>query len=202
MTLRKLKYRPTVHAIERMREYFGTKEIHAVDYANELMKGAQFVTTQPESGRKVYKSIVQDVMIVVGATDNAIITILPSQEMRKEVESPKPVSVQVLQSGALTDVIRATIERELRKARRTFKRSYRQYTLELAKLNVKIAESKLNKVRCKHPGTQAIIQAQIDALEAEAKSLQDAMSTQESEYRAIEAEASVYLRTEGELVSQ
>ncbi|MHC8516814.1 hypothetical protein [Sporosarcina sp. ITBMC105] len=97
------------------------------------------------------------------------------------------------QSGLFTGAIKATIERELRKATVNYRRVYRQYTHRLADVNLEIATLFRNKVRCKHPGTQAIIQAQIDVLADEAKAIQNAMATQESEYRAVETEAMTYL---------
>lgn len=192
MTRRKLKYRPSVHAIERMREYFGTKEIHAVDYANELMQGAQFVRTQPD-GKHVFKSVKQDVMLVIGA-NHAVVTVLPPPGRGKNNANTTPESPIITQPNVFTDAIKATIARELRKAQTLFKRSYRQHTLKLADVNLEIAELFRNKVRCKHPGTQDIIQQQIDVLQAESERLNDAIETQEREFRAIEEEASLYLR--------
>ncbi|MGN7387767.1 hypothetical protein [Sporosarcina sp. SAFN-015] len=188
----KRAYACTEHAKQRATERLG------IDYADahrQLMNYMQTAVYRgATSNSRIFDHYKSRTRLVLDPVKDVIITVYSLDDIAQH-RGFEP------QTGALTDVIRTTIERELRKARRTFKRSYRQYTLRLADLNVEIAELFRNKVRCKHPGTQALIQAQIDVLEDEARAVQNAMQTQESEYRAIEQEASVYLRTEGEMVS-
>lgn len=199
MTLRKLKYRPAAHAIERLREYFGVKEIHALDFSNETMVNAKFVTTQTD-GRRLYKNDELDVMIVV-AEDNTIITYLPAPEKRREIErTGKPLSIKsteyISKSQRLSDAITATVRREIAKARRTFTATTRTLSEQHALLQIEIGKLTLNKVRCKHPGTQAIIQRKIGAITTQMESLASDIERTESEYKALRAEAAALIGQE------
>lgn len=171
-----MKYNPTIHAVERLRDRLGVNEADAKAYVNEMMRKANYVTTQ-DGGNLVYKCEDSGSMVVVNAETNVIVTVLPPKR----------------QTGIISAAIRGTVEKELRKASDTFKRVYRQYTLQLADVNLEIAELFRNKVRCNHPGTQETIQAQIDALVDESKRIAGEMQAQEREYNAIEDEANTYL---------
>lgn len=203
MTLRKLKYRPAAHAIERLREYFGVKEIHALDFSNESMQKAQFVTNQAD-GRRLYKNDELDVMIVV-AEDNTIITYLPALDKRKEIKrTGKPLSpiIPAIQSkaapatNAIIAAAHATIQRELAKARRSFTREYRKLTEEIAVIGLEIAQHSLNKARARSPITQAQIAGKVTEIHAEQTRLAEQRKRLESEYRATKAEAQQFIGME------
>lgn len=199
MTLRKLKYKPSVHAVERMREYLGIKEIHAVDFANELMVDAQFVLRQ-DSGRRLFKNDKHDVMIVLDAVKNTLITILPSQEKRKEIAEPAQIKEETpaVEAGnnPVINAARSTVQRELTKARRLFTRETRALKLEIAEIGVEIAQAVVNKVRCKHPATQAIIQRNIDALQANSDSLTTELESKQAAYTQMRREAAEFIGEE------
>lgn len=191
MTLRKLKFRPTVHAIERMRDYFGTKEIHAMDYANELMQGAQHVKTQPD-GRNVFKSVVQDVMLVIG-DGNAIITILPPPGRGKNNAYSEPVQQAYNTANPILAAASATIKRELTKARRQFTREYRVLTEEIAVVGLEIAQLSLNKARARSPITQRHITEKVSEIHARQTQLAEQRKQLEAEYSAIKTEAQAFI---------
>lgn len=207
MTLRKLKYRPAAHAIERLREYFGVKEIHALDFSNESMVGAQFVTNQAD-GRRLYKNDELDVMIVV-AEDNTIITYLPALDKRREIERTgkplNPVLAQVTQAipkavtsptNAIIVAAHATIQRELAKARRSFTTELRKLKIEQAELGVEIAQATVNKVRCMAPHTQALIQEKIDAMQTYYDVVGAKIAQESAEYSRIKTEAQQFIGME------
>ncbi|WP_060207067.1 hypothetical protein [Sporosarcina koreensis] len=188
----KRAYACSDHAKRRAAERLG---IAYADAHRQLMNYMQTaVYCGATSNSRIFDHYKSRTRLVLDPDKDVIITVYSLDDIA-EYRGFEP------QAGVLTDAIKTTIARELRKAHRTFRRSYRQYTLALADLNVEIAELFRNKVRCKHPGTQALIQSQIDVLEDEAKAIRSAMQTQESEFRAVEEEASIYLRTEGEMVS-
>ena len=195
MTLRKLKYKPSVHAVERMREYLGIKEIHAVDFANKLMVDAQFVLRQ-DSGRRLFKNDKHDVMIVLDAVKNTLITILPSQEKRKEIAEPTQVKEETAVNNPVISAARATIQRELAKARRLFTRETRALKLEIAEIGVEIAQAVVNKVRCKNPSTQAIIQRNIDALQANSDNLTAELESKQAAYTQMRQETAEFIGIE------
>ena len=207
MTLRKLKYRPAAHAIERLREYFGVKEIHALDFSNDSMVGAQFVTTQTD-GRRLYKNDELDVMIVV-AEDNTIITYLPAPDKRREIErTGKPISlatastpsipepVRIKQGNAIIAAAHATIQRELAKARRQFTREYRSLTEEIAVVGLEIAQLSLNKARARSPITQRHITDKVSEIHAKQTQLAEQRKRLEAEYSAIKTEAQQFIGME------
>ncbi|QIG62570.1 hypothetical protein [Sporosarcina phage Lietuvens] len=185
-----LKYRPSIHAIERLRDYFGTSELHAMDYANDLMKGAQLVETQ-KTGRRVFKSAVQDVMLVVG-DDNTIITVLPPPGRGKN-NAYGAVTAAIEATSELSMIIIRTVKREYAKACTNYKRQHRKYALLIADLNIEVAELERNKLRCKHPDTQTIIQRNIDATLAEVDALQAQLDEMTAEHERLAAEAKTYL---------
>lgn len=204
MTLRKLKYRPAAHAIERLREYFGVKEIHALDFSNESMVGAQFVTNQTD-GRRLYKNDELDVMIVV-AEDNTIITYLPALDKRREiVRTGKPlIPAQVVAkqpqviptTNAIIEAARATIQREIAKSRRSFTREYRRLTEEIAVIGLEIAQLSLNKSRARSPITQQQITEKVSEIHAEQTRLAEQRKQLEAEYRAVKTEAQAFIGIE------
>lgn len=205
MTLRKLKYKPSTHAIERFREYFNVKEFNAVDFANDLMQGAKFVVTQPD-GRRLFKNEAYDVMIVIGGKNNTIITVLPSQDNRKEIEQTgapivaKPTPAikpkATTHTNAIIAAAHATIQRELAKARRSFTSEIRKLKIEQAELGVEIAKATVNKVRCMAPHTQALIQERIDASQAYYDVVGAKIAKESAEYNRVKTEAQEFIGME------
>lgn len=201
MTTRKLKYIPSTHAIERFREYFGTKEIHAVDFANDLMKSASFVVTQPD-GRRLFKNEEYDTMVVIGAKDNTIITVLPSQDKRKEITQPSedlPNVVTVVKPkvngyNAIIEKARVVIGREIAKARKQFTTESRKLTLTEAEIGVEIAQLTLNKARAKNPLTQASIDAKINELENVRQAVFAELLTARDKFEQMRRDAEGYLQ--------
>ena len=202
MTRRKLKYRPAAHAIERLREYFGVKEIHALDFSNDVMQKAQFVTTQTD-GRRLYKNDELDVMVVV-AQDNTIITYLPAPEKRREIErtgaplstetTPKPNGLFTGDNAFLTS-FQTVIQRELTKAQRQFTREYRKLAESIAVIGLEIAQLTLNKARARSPITQGHIQRKIDELHAQAVRMDSEKGELEAQFRAMKSEVSGLIGT-------
>lgn len=190
MTKRKLKYKPSVHAVERLREYFGVKEIHAVDFVNDLMRDAQYVLTQ-DSGRLLYKNEEHDVMVVIGPHDKSIITVLPSQEKRKEIEQGEQETPKIAPSdNVFLTTFRTTIKRELAKARRQFVREYRKLTEDIAVIGIEIAQLNLNKARARSPITQEQIASKISEIHAEQTKLAEQRKQLEAQFSAMKSEVS------------
>lgn len=205
MTNRKLKYMPSTHAIERFREYFGTKEIHAVDFANDLMANAKFVMLQPgqdgQTPKRIFKNEERDVMIVVDEKRDTIITVLPSQDKRKEIANPVLAQAIVITKAtpagnAIIAAAHATIQRELAKARRSFTTELRKLKIEQAELGVEIAQATVNKVRCMAPHTQALIQARIDAMQTYYNAVGAKIAKESAEYSRIKTEAQAFIGME------
>ncbi|MCG7345352.1 hypothetical protein MHZ92_14530 [Sporosarcina sp. ACRSL] len=192
------RYEVEPHAIDRAIERFGQPAHNAKNHLIQLMQTAVFNGVTGGTGKhktcRVFDHYASRTRLIVAKNSDTIVTVYSMDSVKGGAHAQ-----EIATTGILSDAIMTTIRRELRKAHATFRRSYRQYNLRLADLNVEIAELFRNKVRCKHPGTQAIIQAQIDVLEDEARAIKNAMQTQEQEYRAVEGEAKAFL---GEEVSE
>lgn len=161
-----------------------------MDYVNELMQGAQLVETQ-QTGRRVFKSVVKDVMLVIG-DNNAVVTVLPPAGRGKN----NAYGAVIEATSELSAVIIRTVKREYAKACTSYKRQSRKYALQIADLNLEAAQLERNKVRCKHPDTQALIQRNIDATLAEVQTLQTALDEMTAEHERLASEARTYIGTE------
>lgn len=193
MTTKTAQYMPTVHAIERFREYYGVKEIYAIDFANELMADAHFIMSQPD-GRRIYQNDEYDTMVALDPKVNRIITVLPSAEKRKEIEAKATPTVRkAIGNNAIIVAAHETIKRELAKARRNFTTEYRKLKIEQAELGVEIAQATVNKIRCKAPHTQELIQVRIDAAQEYYAVVGAKIEQVQAEYSRMKTEAQAFL---------
>lgn len=187
-----MKYNPTVHAVERIRQYFGVMEEHAKQFANELMRAAKYVTTQAD-GKLVYKHAGKDVMLVVNAETRTVITVLPPAG---EGERNKAITSISVTNNAIIAAAHATIQRELAKARRSYTREYRKLTEEIAVIGLEIAHLSLNKARARSPITQRQISEKVAEIHAEQTRLADQRKRLEAEYQAAKTEAQAFISNE------
>ena len=162
MTQSNLRWNPTVHAIKRIKERCGIEETQAKAFVNQLMQHAKYITTNP-NGTSVYKHDNRDIMMVVNPELNVVITIHSATQT--EDGAPNAESTQIKSKATITiDRISVAIKRELSKMTTQLRREIRKLTEQQAQLNVSAAELTLNKIRCKAPHTQALIQTRIDAI--------------------------------------
>lgn len=188
------RYNPSVHAVERIREYFGIMEEGAKSFINEAMRKAKYVTTQRD-GNLVYKYEDKDAMIVVDAKTNVIITVLPPSGKGKRngtSEGFRPLDV----SNEILAAAHTTIKRELAKARRQFTREYRMLTEEIAVIGLEIAQLSLNKARARSPITQQHITDKVSEIHARQTQLAEQRKQLKAEYRSTKTEAQAFLGTE------
>lgn len=193
-----MKYNPSVHAVERIREYFGVMEESAKAFANELMRTAKYVTTQRD-GKLVYKHADKDAMLVVDAKSCTIVTVLPPAGAGKRNKANAPSAFP--EGNAIIAAARATIQRELAKARRNFTSELRKLQIEQAELGVEIAQAIVNKARCKAPHTQALIQERIDAMQTYYDVVGAKIAKEQSEYNRVRTEAQAFISIETTEVS-
>lgn len=190
------QYMPTTHAIERFREYFGVKEIYAIDFSNEIMADAHFIMKQPD-GKRIYQNEAYDAMVVLDPKVDRIITVLPSAEKRKEIEANvTPTVRKAIGDNPVIAAAYETIKRELTRARRSFTTEYRKLKIEQAELGVEIAQATVNKIRCKAPHTQALIQARIDAAQTYYDVVGSKIERVQAEYSRMKTEAQAFIGTE------
>lgn len=186
-----MKYNPTMHAIERVRERFGIMEEHAKNFLNQLMDAALYVTTNP-NGTKVYKHSGKDVMIVIDPKKNMVVTLLPPANTGKRNRYAKSIDT----TNAIIEKAHAVIKRELAKARRSYNAEYRALSLEQAEISLEIAQANVKKVRCKAPHTKALIQARIDSLKAYHQTIEAKLVAIKDEHERMTAEAMAFVGSE------
>lgn len=90
-----MKYNPSMHAIERIRDRFGIMEEHAKNFVNQLMETALYVSTNP-NGTKVYKHTGKDVMLAIDPKNHVVITILPPQTKENVINTLNPLLITSL----------------------------------------------------------------------------------------------------------
>lgn len=142
-------YEMCEHAIERAWERFNIPADKALAHFNNLLKTAIW-HSDSGSGR-LYDHNKSRTRIVVDPKCKRILTVY-------RLES------ELSRSKITIDRISAAIKRELSKMTTQLRREIRKLTEQQAQLNVTIAELTLNKIRCKAPHTQALIQTRIDAI--------------------------------------
>lgn len=188
MTQNNLRWNPTVHAIKRIKERCGIEETQAKAFVNQLMQNAKYITTNP-NGTSVYKHDKRDIMMVVNPELNVVITIHSATQTK--TGAPNEESTQVKSQSRITiDRISAAIKRELSRMTTQLRREIRKLTEQQAQLNVTAAELTLNKIRCKAPHTQALIQTRIDAIITQVDDLAQDIDAKLTQIKNAEREVS------------
>lgn len=170
-----IKWNPSLHAVQRLKERFGIVESNAKNFVNQLMQSATYVTTSKD-GRDTYHHANRNVFIVVDTLSKIVITVYPPVETGKQ-----PITI---------DRIATAIKRELSKMTTQLRREIRKLTEQQAELNVNIAELSLNKIRCKAPHTQALIQTRIDAIITQVDEIAQEVDAKLTQIKVAEREVS------------
>lgn len=187
------RYNVTNHAVERVVERFGIRVTDARKHIEQILQTAVFQGTQVnEKGvsARVFDHYKTRTRLLLDMNSDVVITAYP---MDDRSNGPIP---PVTSSSKFTDAITATVRREIAKARRTFTATTRTLSEQHALLQIEIGKLTLNKVRCKHPGTQAIIQRKIGAITTQMETLASDIERTESEYKALRAEAAALIGQE------
>ena len=186
MTVEKMRWNPTVHAVKRIKERCGIDETQAKAFVNQIMASAKYVTTN-KNGTMTYKHDKRDIMIVVNAEDNIVITL----HSATQTTDGAPVDVEQAPAAAprLTiDRIADAVKREYKRMRTEVAREINKMKEEHAATGVKIAELRWKYVRCKAPHTKALIQSRIDELVAVTRQITTDIDAKLTQMEAAEAE--------------
>jgi len=138
------------HAIDRAVERLNQPKHCAENHIRQLLSAATFHGEGSNEYGKVdiYLHRKTGVSIVVSQKDNTVVTLYCPDEQKM----PK------LTVSRITNAIK----RELERMTTQYKREIRKLHEQQAVINVRIAELSLNKIRCYHPPTKALIQSRID----------------------------------------
>ena len=180
-----MRWTPTVHAIQRLKERFGITPDAAVNYVNQIMAQAKYVSAG-KADKLVYYYEKRDMMIVVNPDENVIVTV---HEGSEPVYAKPAVKLTPTQSATITiDRIASAVKRELTRMTTQYRREIRKLSEQQAQLGVQVAELTLNKIRCYHPGTQALIQSRIDEAKARIVELANEIDGKLTQLQAAEQE--------------
>lgn len=172
----KLRWTPTVHAIQRLKERFNVTPEGAVNYVNQIMAQSKYVSAG-KAGKLVYYYEKRDMMIVVNPDENVIVTVH---------EGAEPTTKS---NAAITiDRIASAVKREFKRMTTQYKREIRKMTEQKAQLGVLVAELTLNHVRCDAPHTKALIQSRIDEAKSQIEALASDIDAKLTQLQAAESE--------------
>lgn len=177
-----MRWNPTVHAIQRLKERFDVKPEGALNYVNQVMAQAKYVSAG-KAGKLVYYYEKRDMMIVVNPDENVIVTVHPATEPTAAAESAPAVAPKLT-----IDRIADAVKREYKRMRTEVTREINKMKEEYAATGVKIAELKWKQVRCKAPHTKALIQSRIDELVAVTRQITTEIDAKLTQMDAAEAE--------------
>jgi len=177
-----MRWNPTVHAVRRLKERCGIDETQAKTFINQLMQSAKYVTTQGKN--LVYKHEGREVFIVADTEKNTIVTVYSAEET---IDGTPGNTVQQRPTLSVNRLASA-IKREFDRMQREVRREVRQLSEELARLNIEVATLNLNKIRCRAPHTQSLIQSRIDAMMAQAGELAERIDARLTEVEMAQSE--------------
>lgn len=186
----------TKHAIEQSIERLGRKESTA---RNDLFQRMQTATYQGRTSMgRIFDHYESRTRFVLALDKDTVITVYSMDTAKGEIpcERVKIAGEITGASNAILAAAHATIKRELAKARRTFIAEFRKLKIEQAELGVEIAQATVNKVRCKAPHTQELIQQRIDASQTYYDVVGTKIERVQAEYNRTKTEAQAFLGTE------
>lgn len=184
------KWYATTHAKLRLTERFNIPEHQADSYVNQLRVNAVYKGEETPSDGKialVYDHYKSGVRLLLDKKGSNVITVKRLDTVKIDGDV---LLVKTAPRKLTIDRISAAIKRELSKMTTQLRREIRKLTEQQAQLNVSIAELTLNKIRCKAPHTQALIQSRIDAIITQVDSLAQEVDAKLTQIKVAEREVS------------
>lgn len=155
-----MRYIMSHHATERAKLRFGIERHSAVDWINEVMAKAKYVSAQG-GGRLMYEH--KDMQIIVGDKTRKVITIHPNTRL---------------------DFLRPTLEREARKLKREATRNIRSAERRLASEYRELGERIVNYANAKNPTTRELVATGVAEKETHIKKIKVEIERLEDELAA------------------
>lgn len=150
------QYKMTEHADERSLQRFGISGPEAESYFNSLLLTAIWHSSQ--GNRQVYDHK-SGARIVVEPETETIRTVY-----KREAYEKSPVAITV---GRIANAVK----REFKRYQREVTREVRKLSEQVAIMHAEAAQLNVNKIRCRAPHTQLLIQARIDDILTQADEL-------------------------------
>lgn len=141
------KYFPSTHAVDQLNVRFGVAKPQAHAWLATEMRKATYIQTQGD-GRMVYETA--DARIIVSGDAATTISVTP-------LATALPVH----------DKVRTIVQRQLRLATARHRRDTRVLAISMARLDVTIAQLRLNQQLAKSPVAKAQIERKISLVNAD-----------------------------------
>jgi len=182
MTTISPKLHVTAHAVERARQRLDAKGT-SDNVAHTLRS---WFTRAVRKGRDnasgiIYDNVSKDVRIITDELSMTIITVY-------RLSTVDEYMAQKIAPKLTIDRIAAAVKRELTRMTTQYRREIRKLSEQQAQLGVQVAELTLNKIRCYHPGTQALIQSRIDEAKTRIAELANEIDGKLTQLQAAESE--------------
>jgi len=188
----------TNHAIERALERLESPQkqmkSHISAWLRQLMTTAIYVGDKSNGRGRIFDHPNTGTRLILDMKDDVIITVYgindaePTEDIKLSIDEIAKFSESTVMSKA-----RATIKRELTKAKRQFTKEFRTLAERQALVQIEIAQLTLNKARAKNPKTQSLIQAQIDVTLGLFDEIGAALGELQSEFERTKREADAFL---------
>lgn len=178
----------TKHAIDRSVERLGFQRATADNNIRQLLAVATFhgIGSSSKGPTEIYLHHKTKTTIVISRKDNCVVTVYRDNEELTQLKPKATITI---------DRISAAIKRELSRMTTQLRREIRKLTEQQAQLNISAAELTLNKIRCKAPHTQALIQTRIDAIITQVDNLAQEIDAKLTQIKNAEREV-------GEIISE
>ncbi|NRG30747.1 hypothetical protein [Niallia circulans] len=170
------KYSITKHAIERAVERLGRKEHEAVNYLTQIMQTAVYngEITGKYGEVSVFDHYKSRTRLIV--RNGSILTVYSMDSGKPEA----PIIPQVF-----TEEIRKVVRRKFAKAQREYKRTVRALQIELAEVNLIMAQLQLNLAKARSPKVIATIQAKLDEVKTRFSKLDSEIKIEQQQFEEI-----------------
>lgn len=167
------------HAIDRAVERLNQPQHCAENHIRQLLSAAAFHGEGSNEYGKVdvYLHRKTGVSIIVSQKDSTVVTLYCPDEQ------PKLSAVSIT-----VDRLATAIKREFKRMQTEALRDIRKMKEEYAAMYVEIAQLKYNKIRCRAPHTQLIIQTKIDELVAKTSELTKVIDAKLTEIERAKSE--------------
>lgn len=176
------KLNVSMHAIERARERFDAKGTN--DNVTHTLRS--WFTRAVRKGRDnasgiIFDNVAKDVRMILDETCQTVLTVYRLSEVDEYVAKKMSPKLTV-------DRIANAVKREYKRMRTDALREIRKLKEEYAAIYVEIAQLKYNKIRCRAPHTQLLIQTRIDDLVAKTSELTKIIDAKLTEIEVADSE--------------
>lgn len=182
------QYTPSIHAMERFRERFADTAAHMTDdnvgaHLNNLLRVAVLHSTTPGKRNTAYNydAVNQNIRIIVDKVEQRIITV---HQIKKEEAAPI-----IEKDSPLFGAIIATAKRELAKARKSFRKTNRELTEQLASIQIELAHAMVNKTRAKGEHIVSAVERKMDELTAMQSEIVAKLDAENAKFERVKADA-------------